>query len=48
MCKSGRKSKYGKCVVKMVKRRARRTVKLLIKEGNYDNIPTSISVPYTD
>lgn len=48
MCKRGRDTSFGHSIIETTKRKFRRKVKLKIRKGDYDNIPVSISVPYTD
>jgi hypothetical protein len=47
MCRSGRRSTWGNFIIKYARRKQRRMIKRLLKQGNYD-IPIRYSVPYTD
>jgi len=48
-CRSGlHNSKYSKSIYKRAKRKARQMTRIMLKKGRWDDLPTSISVPYTD
>lgn len=48
MCKRGRKSSFSQAVIKRARRKGRRMTKDLLRRGKWDDLPTRISVPYTD
>jgi hypothetical protein len=48
MCRYGRHRKWGKFIVRHTIRRGRRITKHLLRQGRYDELPSKISVPYTD
>lgn len=48
MCKAGRNRHGNDEMITHAKRAARHKVKSQLKKGDWDNIVTKISIPYTD
>ena len=48
MCKRGRHSKWGNFILLHSRRKYRRKVKRLLKQGKWEEAPVAVSVPYTD
>jgi len=48
MCRSGKHTPYGKCLIKQAVHSWRQEVRIKLKMGDYDNIPEYKAVGYTD
>jgi len=47
-CKRGRGSNHANGVIKRAKRHFRQTVRRMLRAGDYDYVPVSVNVDYTD
>lgn len=47
-CKLGRGSGYANAIIRRAKKAHRMTVRTLLRKGDYDNVPVSCAVGYTD
>ncbi len=48
MCKYGRNKGWNPYIIKHKKKAARHKVKMLLKQGKWENLPEKIWIPYTD
>lgn len=49
MCRHGlHASKYSKAIYRRAKRKGRQMKRIMLKKGQWENLPETMSVPYTD